>query len=285
MGICATGTTLIGARRWCNRQPRCPQKALSERTCGFESRPPHPASAVERVLTLGRCGFNASEVARRTGLPRSTVREWLSPRPSRASTTRPLCPRCDDAPLPGPDYTYLLGLYLGDGTISAQPKGVWRLRIFQTACYTDLVAECVLTMATVLPNRVLVQTRLGCAEIGSSTKHWPCLFPQAAPGRKHERTIALADWQQELAARHAHALLRGLIQSDGCRDLNWATARGRRYDYPRYSFSNASDDIRRIFTDALDRLHVHWTQPSARVISIARRADVGFLDTFIGPKS
>ena len=33
------------------------------------------------------------------------------------------------------------------------------------------------------------------------------------------------------------------------------------------------------------RLDVHWTQPSARVISIARRADVAFLDTFIGPKS
>jgi hypothetical protein len=61
--------------------------------------------------------------------------------------------------------------------------------------------------------------------------------------------------------------------------------RGKPYEYIRYEFTQVSDDIRRICTDALDRLGVHWTQPSARVISVARRADVAFLDTFIGPKS
>jgi hypothetical protein len=40
-----------------------------------------------------------------------------------------------------------------------------------------------------------------------------------------------------------------------------------------------------IFTDALDTLEVHWTQTTPRIISIARRDDVAFLDTFVGPKS
>jgi len=49
-------------------------------------------------------------------------------------------------------------------------------------------------------------------------------------------------------------------------------------------FTNVSDDIRNIFTDALDISDVGWTQTTARVISVARRADVELLDTFVGPK-
>ncbi len=34
--------------------------------------------------------------------------------------------------------------------------------------------------------------------VQSSWKHWPCLFPQHGPGRKHEWLIALEDWQAEV---------------------------------------------------------------------------------------
>ena len=27
-------------------------------------------------------------------------------------------------------------------------------------------------------------------------QHWPCLFPQHGPGRKHERPIVLEHWQR-----------------------------------------------------------------------------------------
>ena len=179
---------------------------------------------------------------------------------------------------------YLLGLYLGDGCITRQPRDVWRLRVTQTAVYVQHIEECAAAMRAVLPNNVLAQPKQGCVDIGSSSKHWPCLFPQHGPGRKHERPIVLVAWQQDLVDQHPKLLLRGLVQSDGCRDNNFAITRGRRYEYPRYSFSNASEDILGIFTDACDRLGVHWTRPSTRVISVARRADVAFLDTFIGPK-
>ena len=245
----------------------------------------HPDSHVAEVRSLHESGLNASEIAALTGISRSTLRHWIgltqrSPTPPWVS-----CPRCNvEAELDDAAYVYLLGLYLGDGCISKQPKDVWRLRIFQTAKYTEHVEECAVAMHAVLPNNVLIQQRQGCVEIGASSKHWPCLFPQVGAGRKHERPIVLAPWQQWHAERYPHLLLRGLIQSDGCRDNNWVTSKGRRYEYPRYTFSNASDDIRRIFTDACDLLSVHWTHPSARVISIARRDDVAYLDTFIGPK-
>ena len=97
----------------------------------------------------------------------------------------------------------------------------------------------------------------------------------------------LAPWQAELVAEHPDELVRGLIQSDGNRHVNRVRGRldrAKRYEYPRYMFTNASKDILGNFTDALDRLGVHWTQTTERVISVARREDVAFLDTFVGPK-
>ena len=244
----------------------------------------HPGHIVDRVRQLAEAGENAASIARLTGVPRSTLRQWIG-QGRTASPRWTSCPLCNaDAELDHASYVYLLGLYLGDGYISKQPRDVWRLRISQASKYPNLIDECAIAMRDVLPNNVLVQARQGCVEIGSSSKHWPCLFPQHGPGRKHERPIVLEPWQQVLVEQYPKMLLRGLVQSDGCRDINFATTRGKRYEYPRYSFSNASGDIRRIFTDACDRLGVHWTRPSERVISIARRADVAFLDTFIGPK-
>jgi hypothetical protein len=127
--------------------------------------------------------------------------------------------------------------------------------------------------------------KIGCTEVSSYWKHWPCLFPQHGPGRKHERTIELVPWQAGIVAHHPERLLRGLIQSDGCRIANRVTVRGVRYAYPRYLFTNVSDDIRALFCRACDAYGVHWTQTDWRTISVARRGDVTRLDEVIGPKA
>ncbi len=124
-----------------------------------------------------------------------------------------------------------------------------------------------------------------CVEVYSFSKHWPCLFPQHGPGRKHARLIALTDWQRALCDRSPELLLRGLIHSDGCRSLNRVTGAGKTYAYPRYTFTNHSADIRRIFCDYLDALDIAWRPMGWRNISIARRDAVAKLDAFIGPKA
>ena len=225
----------------------------------------HPAEHVRRVQALAAEGRNPCEIERITGISRSTLRGWLDGSGRIATPPWIACPRCNaEAELDAAAYVYLLGLYLGDGSITKQPKGVWRLRITQTARYVELIEECAVEMQAVLPNAVGIWAKQGGVDIGSSSKHWPCLFPQHGPGRKHERPIVIAQWQQELVDAYPRLLLRGLIQSDGCRDNNFAITRGKRYEYPRYSFSNASTDILSIFTNTCDRLGVHWTQPSAR---------------------
>ncbi|HVS67811.1 MAG TPA: hypothetical protein VHE56_04625 [Mycobacteriales bacterium] len=127
-----------------------------------------------------------------------------------------------------------------------------------------------------------------CTVVASATIHWPCLFPQHGPGRKHERPIRLADWQRAEVARNPRGLIRGLIQSDGYRGTNVVhrplPSGTRTYGYSRYLFVNESADIREIFTDALDLLGIAWKQNRRNSISVARREAVAALDEFVGPK-
>ncbi len=62
----------------------------------------------------------------------------------------------------------------------------------------------------------------------------------------------------------------------------------KRYEYPRYFFTNTSADIIRLFTDTLDRVGVEWkplNQSRAAVtISVARKASVALMDLHAGPK-
>ena len=120
-------------------------------------------------------------------------------------------------------------------------------------------------------------------EVCSYSKHWPHLFPQHGPGRKHQRRIALEPWQQRVVDRHPGRLLRGLIHSDGCRVTNTIRHPKRTYSYPRYFFSNRSLDIQRVFCDACDRLDVAWRQDGPWNISVARREAVAIMDRHVGP--
>jgi hypothetical protein len=185
-------------------------------------------------------------------------------------------------------YAYLLGLYLGDGYIVHHRRGVYRLTITLDAKYPSIVSECRAAIEAVMPTgRVGVQFRHGgtCAWVVNSSKQWPCLIPQHGPGKKHERLIELADWQQRVVHAHAKHFLRGLIHSDGCQFLNTVRHGRKVYEYPRYNFSNRSADILQIFCDTCDLLGVEWRVMNAWNISVARRASVARLDEFIGPKA
>ncbi|MGH2841462.1 MAG: helix-turn-helix domain-containing protein, partial [Solirubrobacteraceae bacterium] len=150
----------------------------------------------------------------------------------------------------------------------------------------QIIDECAAAMRAVMPSNRSSRVRIeGGIEVICYSKHWPCLFPQHGPGRKHERAITLTTWQREIVARHTRELLRGLIHSDGSRHLNTVRSpAGKTYAYPRYEFSNRSADIHRIFTDACDLLGIQWRRMNRWNISVARRESVARLDAFIGPK-
>jgi hypothetical protein len=124
----------------------------------------------------------------------------------------------------------------------------------------------------------------------SYSLRWLELFPQYGPGRKHERRIVLAAWQQRIVDGHLELFLRGLVHSDGCRTVNrfkttLPSGRVAEYAYPRYFFSNLSADIRGLFCEACDALGLRWTLSNHRNVSVSHRTSVARMDAFIGPKA
>jgi single-stranded DNA-binding protein len=66
--------------------------------------------------------------------------------------------------------------------------------------------------------------------------------------------------------------------------MNRVTVAGKTYSYPRYNFTNASEDIRNLFTATCDALEIDWRPMNAQNISIAKRDAVSRVDSFVGPK-
>ncbi|WP_190145080.1 transcriptional regulator [Streptomyces glebosus] len=249
----------------------------------------------ERALALVEQGRSLNSVSKQTGISRYAIRSWRTRIDPISRTTQ--CPRCEPTPrLPesAEQYAYLLGLYLGDGCLSQQPhRGGYALRVACADAWPGLIGECRQAVKDVRPmNSVCVIQRQGCVMVTSYSHHWPCFFPQHGPGKKHERRITLEDWQQQIVDEHPWAFLRGLVHSDGCRIINWATrtvaGKRKRYEYPRYFFTNMSADIIRLYTDTLDAVGVEWKPArqsrKAENISVARRGSVALMDQHIGPK-
>ncbi|MET7537062.1 helix-turn-helix domain-containing protein [Streptomyces sp. NPDC005507] len=258
----------------------------------------HGTEVRQKALTLLRGGARNADVARTLNVPLGTISYWLhmdrSKRGECPGSHNPSCPRCDDSPLDESAYSYLLGQYLGDGHVSHYSgHRVPSLMITCADSWPGIGAETHAAMQAVFPeNGVCRVQRIGCHNIKVYSKHLPCLFPQHGPGKKHERRIALEPWQNEIVDAHPWEFIRGLIHSDGCRITNWTTrlvgGERKRYEYPRYFFANKSDDIRKLFTDTLDKVHIQWTSLARGSdpfnISVARKASVALMDTHIGPK-
>jgi hypothetical protein len=166
---------------------------------------------------------------------------------------------CSGESPPLQPYLYLLGQYLGDGCISKMGRS-WVLRIATCDDYPGIRAEVTAAIHSLVPNRVNLVSSVGCTYVNCITRKWLHLLPQHGIGAKHKRPIVLEPWQAEFVATDPRPLIRGLIHSDGWRGTNWTTrtvgGTTKKYTYPRYQFSNRSDDIRSILTDALDRLEI-----------------------------
>jgi hypothetical protein len=253
----------------------------------------YPRSSVDLALLLSGIGVLDSENALICGVSVRAIRHWrCGDRRTAESEQRRAeskCPRCHRRPLDEAAYAYLLGLYLGDGTLTLGARSVYALCLQCCDSWPGLIAAAKNALSAVMPaSRVSCRHRIGCTEVKSYSTHWPCLFPQHGPGRKHHRRIALEPWQQAITAEFTGPFLRGLFHSDGCRVVNRVTGHlltgDRRYEYPRYFFSNESADILGLCGAALDQLEISWRFSRRNTISVARREAVARLDHFVGPK-
>jgi hypothetical protein len=249
----------------------------------------HPDGTYRQILDLFETGWSDYEIARATGVPRSTVQKWRhkSPASRRASSTAENW-NAVDAP---EAYAYLLGMYLGDGNIHGEDR-MPILRLTMDGQYPAVIDEAVTALEDVFrPRTIGKYVRNGGAWVVLQICNMAVLkaFPQHGPGPKHGRRIELTDWQRQITDAHPGALIRGLIHSDGCRTVNRFTTKlpsGRvaEYAYPRYFFTNVSGDIRDIFCEHCELLGIRWTRSNPRNISISHRNSVAVMKEIVGPK-
>jgi len=263
----------------------------------MSSRVRWPAERIVEVLALAEKGFTARQISTEAGVELHAVRNWLQGRiPVRAArllSGHEACTACGaDAHafrrLHSEIYAYLLGVYLGDGFLAHHRGGVYTLRVALDTAYPGIIAEVVMAIEWMRGRRPHVsrdRTGKNCVVVQSYWKQWPCYFPQHGPGRKHTRPIVLEPWQQAHVDAAPEMFLRGLIHTDGWRGLNRVTVKGKDYAYPRYQFSNRSDDIRKLFTDTCDQLGIEWRNWGTWHISVAKRDSVARMDEFVGLKS
>ncbi|MEW2577638.1 helix-turn-helix domain-containing protein [Streptomyces syringium] len=257
----------------------------------------HGSEVRQKALTLLRNGSKNADVARALDVPLGTVGYWLhmdrAKRGECPGGHATECPRCDGE-LDKAAYSYLLALYLGDGHIIQYSEH--RVPSLMITCANDwpgLMDDCEKAMRAVFPNNSVCRVRrTGCHNVKMYSKHLWCLFPQHGPGKKHERLIALEPWQEAIVDEYPWEFIRGLVHSDGCRITNWTTRLvggvRKRYEYPRYFFTNKSEDILYLYADTLDIVGVEWTMTRRGKdpfnISVARKDSVALMDAHIGPK-
>jgi hypothetical protein len=185
----------------------------------------NPQATVDAALRLSAIGILDKENALICGVSVAAIRHWRAGRrraaSGKASVRMTTCPRCHARPLDEQAYSYLLGLHLGDGHIARGPRDVYVLAIACSADWPGLMAAARQALAAVMPaSRVSSVQQTGCTMVKSHSKHWTCLFPQHGPGRKHQRTIELAQWQEVIVRRYPGEFARGLFHSDGWRGVN-----------------------------------------------------------------
>jgi hypothetical protein len=262
------------------------------------------------ILEHWERGVNKKAIARLTGIPRATIRDCIE----RYETVEKLEGQAAIKFEPlliailhnelVPDheqlyraYAYLLGIYLGDGYINVTPR-VYRLRVSLDARYPGIIQECAQALQTLLPENQVgfvenwYQGKVSDIDVSCFYKHWPDVFPQHGMGMKHTRLIQLEPWQQRIVDKYPLLFWKGLYHSDGSRFSN--VVKGK--DYPRYQFTNMSEDIIRLFCETCDKLGLQWTEKKRRArpgavrdervgdIFISKRKDVELLDREVGPK-
>lgn len=175
-------------------------------------------------------------------------------------------------------YSYILGLYLGDGYINKPPR-TYRLRIYMDNQYQELNNYVIKSLKILFPNNKIKKYKKKNCNVdiinvySNSIKE---IFPQHGLGRKHERKIELQDWQKEIISP-TH-FIQGLFHSDGSYYIS-------QKKYENYSFTNKSLDIKNLFIDYCKMIDVNVTFKNLNFKNIYVYKDSKKLKELIGTKT
>lgn len=179
-------------------------------------------------------------------------------------------------------YSYILGLYLGDGYINKM-KRTYKLRITLDVNQDLVIDECIKHLKILFPkNKInpVKRKNKNCLDVIVYSNKLNIYFPQLGNGMKHQRKIELTKEQIEII--DTKFLMKGLFHSDG----SFYIAGNK---YPRYNFTNKSEDIIKIFLECLDVYNIdnrliYNKRNNIYKIQIQKRKYVNILYQLLGEK-
>lgn len=213
------------------------------------------------AIRLFSFGYKIVEVSKLTGINRSTLSNWIvrNGRIKKQIDT--------DIPLnylmsfkdgfteqDKKDYSYLLGLYLGDGCIY-KLKRTEKITITLDKKYEKLneytinIFSRFFNKDSYIFDRSL-HNRGNAIDVIHHSSHLSLIFPQHGIGKKHNRDVSLKSWQESII--DDISLVKGLIMSDGTYYLDNQT------NIKKYSFSNKSKDIIDLMKGLLIKLNIDF---------------------------
>jgi hypothetical protein len=264
----------------------------------------------DEVMKLKAEGYRVVDIVNKTGLTRSCINNWVN-RGSKIHNEQNIKPKLTnlhpieylnslnkeiEQNLRYSLYSYILGLYLGDGCIGELRK-TKRLAISLDKKYPKLnefVWYCMKTLFNKNPYTYDRSINRGQKHISNSIDISICstnlgvIFPHEGRGAKHLRKIELQEWQLNILD-HVH-FVKGLIHSDGsyfyCKTFNTFN----------YTFSNCSVDICGLLMNSLKILEISYNHHQKKKISekgtvlkncvnVNRKNDVEKLHSLIGDKT
>jgi len=212
----------------------------------------------EMVCKLHKDGYNQSVISSKTNIPRSTVKDWLNKKPkffneeNKKSFIKEEIIKNKEL---HDSYSYILGLYLGDGYIN-ECKRTFRIRVFLDKKFSKLNEMVNSNFKKIFPNNsvcMVEQKDTNGIYFSVYNNELPIVFPQHGLGKKHDRIIKLIKWQKDILA--ISCFLKGLIHSDGC---FYSEKISNKYLYERYMFSNKSIDLHELFQDICNKLNIEY---------------------------
>jgi DNA-binding transcriptional regulator WhiA len=254
----------------------------------------------DQIIKLNNDKLNHCEISRQLNIPRSTIRDFLKSyknntliyQTKRIGTNAILSkimepPSAENETLQK-EYSYLLGMFLGDGCICKAPKNVYRLRISSDAKYPNLINKIKLCVSTLFPNNkvslihILNNGKPSCIDISLYSKDLVLFFPCYRPGKKWKYKLELSNWQSKIVETYPKEFWLGLFHSDGSR---YKQTNANRY---YYCFAQKSEEITNLFIWCCNLLNIKYGVTKNAItnrIQIYNKDSIAFLDTFAGPKT
>lgn len=226
---------------------------------------PKSIEQYEKVIELYSSGTKIHEIVKMTGLGRSCINNWIIRGRKNTKTTinatnpieylKELNSNNDELKTFS-YYSFLFGLYLGDGCLSisrvatlsiALDKKYEKMNNYIEKCFTELFNKNPQIYDRSIDRGQKFKSNSIC--IKCSKKNLEILFPQHGKGKKHSRAIELREWQNIIIS---HELVKGLIYSDGS---YYYCKKRQQYEY---NFSNSSYDIIKILEKHLTILNIQY---------------------------